>query len=189
MIMVADDRQLLLGIVGGRDDCARELWLRHGPALSALARAIVGADSSGDVVQSALCRILQSSTSQLRAIENVPAWLATLVRNEAANHLRSERRRRSRDRARLDTSCLAPLSPALSESDSLWSKVDNLPRRLREVIVLKLVAGMTFDQLSLALGLNRNTAAARYRSAMDSLRKSTHSKVQPVSLGGVGHAS
>ncbi|MGH7244426.1 MAG: RNA polymerase sigma factor [Phycisphaerales bacterium] len=188
--MPLDDRQLLLGIARGRDDCARELWSRHGTILSALARAIVGESASGDVVQSALCRILQSSTLQLRAIESVPAWLATLVRYEAANYLRSERRRRSRDRDHHESSCHQPALSlgAVPDVDSLWPRVDSLPRRLREVIVLKLVAGMTFDQLALALGLNRNTAAARYRCAMDYLRQSIGSEIQPVSPGDIANA-
>lgn len=182
--MKLDDRQLLVGITRGRDDCARELWARHGPALTALARAIVGAHSAGDVVQSALCRVLECRPAQLQAVENVPAWLAALVRREAANHLRSERRRRSRDSV---PRCSQITPVAQAHDGNLWNSVEHLPRRLREVLVLRLIAGLTFDQLSLALGLNRNTAAARYRSALVSLRASFPSNQPELSIGGPGH--
>lgn len=188
--MALDDRQLLLGITRGRDDCARALWSRHGAGLTALARAIVGQGAADDIVQSALCRVLEVSSARLREIENVPAWLATLVRRESANHLRSERRRRTRDRK--------PRAPAATPSSltvdfgmpiALWDSVDHLPRRLREVLVLKLIAGLTFDQLALALGLNNNTAAARYRAALKSLRESIASMDCELSLGGSGHGT
>lgn len=183
--MPLDDRQLLLGIARGRDDCALELWSRHGAGLTALARAIVGHEAANDIVQSALCRILEVSSTRLRTIENVPAWLAILVRHESANYLRSERRRRQRDR--LPRGNIA-WTKAPAENSGLWDSVDRLPRRLREVIVLKLIAGLTFDQLSLAIGLNRNTAAARYRQALESLRRcSASSKGCELSVGAARH--
>jgi RNA polymerase sigma-70 factor (ECF subfamily) len=184
--MPLDDLHLLLGIARGRDDCARELWSRHGAGLTALARANVGEHAASDVVQCALCRVLEISYSRLREIENVPAWLATLVRRESANHMRSERRRRQRDQVpRANAQCKAfPLEP-----DRLWDSVDRLPRRLREIIVLKLIAGLTFDQLSIALGLNKNTAAARYRAALESLRASVGQSGHELSIGGSAYGS
>ena len=46
-----------------------------------------------------------------------------------------------------------------------------MPRRYREVIVLKHIVGMTFDQLALALSANRSTVASRYRNAVARLRQ------------------
>jgi len=181
-----DDRQLLLGIARGRDDCARELWSRHGVALAALARAAVGQSAAADIVQSALCRVLEVSSSRLREIDNVPAWLSTIVRRESANYLRTERRRRRRDRTPRAT---VGAGDTFRESADLWDSVDQLPRRLREVVMLKLIAGLTFDQLSLALGLNRNTAAARYRAALESLRESVGPQPCELSVGGSRHGT
>ncbi|MBX3388892.1 MAG: sigma-70 family RNA polymerase sigma factor [Phycisphaeraceae bacterium] len=180
--MHSDDRQLLVGIARGRDDCARELWSRHGPGLTALARAIVGASAAGDVVQSALCRILEVSTWRLSRVEHVQAWLTTLVRREAANFLRAEKRRRVRDREPR-----VAVNEIAADAGGIWGAVDNLPRRFREVIVLKLIAGLSFEQLALSLGINPNTAAARYRSAIESLRESARVEDRVLSLRGTGH--
>lgn len=49
--------------------------------------------------------------------------------------------------------------------------VDSLPRHLREVIYLKHVAGLTFDQLAVALDVNRSTLASRHRQGVELLRK------------------
>lgn len=178
--MPPDDRQLLLGIARGRDDSARELWRRFGPALTALARSIVGEAAAGDVVQAAFCRILELPTARLREINDVPAWLATLVRHQATNYLRTERRQRRKARARPPAETVRP-----SHDGALWPLVERLPRRWREVIVLRLVAGLSFDQLALALGQNRSTAAARYRAALARLRESAPACEE--SPGGVGH--
>lgn len=181
------DRELLIGIARGRDDSARELWARCGFPLTELARTIVGPSAAPDVVQSALCRILECPISRLRAVESALPWLAQIVRNVAANHLRSERRRRSHNQRLAKTTHREPVPPE-AQSLSLSERLDSLPRRLREVVVLKLVAGLTFDQLALALGINRNTAAARYRSALDALRIGMVAQDSP-SLGVLTHES
>ncbi|MCH8271418.1 MAG: hypothetical protein IH985_09460, partial [Planctomycetes bacterium] len=41
----------------------------------------------------------------------------------------------------------------------------------REVVLLRHAAGLTFDQIALALDLNRHTAASRYRAAIARLRR------------------
>lgn len=106
----------------------------------------------------------------------------TLVRRESANYLRAERRRRARDRVPR-----TPTREAPPGSDGAWDVVDTLPRRLREVVVLKLVAGLTFEQIALSLHINPNTAAARYRSALELLRESTDAEDCVLSLGGTGN--
>jgi len=52
------------------------------------------------------------------------------------------------------------------ELERIDAAVASLPRRDQELIVLKHVAEMTFDQIALALATNRNTIAARYRRAV-----------------------
>lgn len=48
--------------------------------------------------------------------------------------------------------------------------LDALDEDSRELLILKHAAGLTFDQIALALNQNRNTVAARYRRAADFLR-------------------
>ena len=44
------------------------------------------------------------------------------------------------------------------------------PTEQREVIVLKVDAGLTFAELAAVLGISANTAASRYRYALEKLR-------------------
>ena len=164
--MPADDRQLLIATHKGHGPSARELWGRLSPRLNAYAAAIVrDRHAAADIVQSVFLQILCQPGHRIRAVTDVPAWLISLTRNAALNHVRSTRR----ERARL--SRIEPL-PASSQTPpaDLAGALEALPRRDREILVLKHVAGLTFDQIALALDLNRNTAAARYRSAVAKLR-------------------
>jgi RNA polymerase sigma-70 factor (ECF subfamily) len=49
--------------------------------------------------------------------------------------------------------------------------VDELPDIQREVLVMKLYAGLTFDQIGQALGEPLSTVASRYRRALDRLKE------------------
>src|SRR5262249_21205447 len=87
----------------------------------------------------------------------------------AINHLRARRR----EAARRENADPAPLRRDLHHDPfdaELEAAIDRLPRRHREMIALKHIAGLTFDQIAVATGLNRNTAAARYRAAIEALQ-------------------
>jgi len=172
-----DDRQLLLATHRGHEASARLLWDRHGARLLAHARCILRDSAAAeDAVQTVLCRLMELPRARITAVEDVPAFLAASTRREALNALRSSRREQSRRRARA-----APAAPAAAPPDSrhktvveLGPEVDralaSLPRHMREVVILKHISDLTFDQIASALATNRNTIASRYRSAMATLR-------------------
>lgn len=167
---------LLLGTRRGDQSAARALWQSHAPRLTAYARSIIrrrAADHDAeDIIQSVFCRILTLSEDDLGAVRDTGAWLAQLTRRAALNWLRTHRRDAAR-RERIAAG--ARRSPAASADPVLADAIDALPARQREVVILKHIAGLTFDQIELATGLNRNTAAARYRAAIAALRESLDS--------------
>lgn len=174
--MTVEDRQLLLDTHRGSDAAARLLWQRFAPRLLAHAAAIVGRDSAEDVVQAVLCGLLGLPRRRVAAVDDVPAFLAASTRRAALNHLRAYRRESTRRRClaeRPTTPVPHPDDPSADPStdESLRAGIDALPRRLREVVVLKHIGGLTFDQIAFALALNRNTAAGRYRSAISVLKE------------------
>lgn len=164
---------LLVATRRGDESAARALWHLYAPRLTAYARSIVRSrgtpHDADDIVQAAFCRIMDLQDHELAAVRDVGPWLARITRNTALNWLRSIRR----DTARRQQvpSYSPPHTPSATDS-TVADAVGALPPRLREVIVLKHVAGLTFDQIELATGINRNTAAARYRAALLLLRES-----------------
>lgn len=170
--MQPTDRQLLLDTHAGRETSARLLWSRHGPRLVAYASSILRRPvSAEDIVQSVFCSILTTDRRRLAEVEDAGAWLTRLTRNAALNALRTFRRERARDLASPSRDRAAPTV----EVDSLRRCLARLPRRLREVVVLKHFSGLTFDQMATATGINRATIASRYRLALDRLRSAMDS--------------
>ena len=66
---------------------------------------------------------------------------------------------------------LATLPPASMIDDQLQAAVASLPAEQREVVALKFQGGLTFAEIASAMGTSLNTAASRYRYAIDKLRR------------------
>lgn len=171
------DAQLLVRTSRGDQAAARLIWQRHGPALCAYARAILGsgcAHQADDVVQSVMCSILKTPVRKLATVIDGRLWLATLARRRCLNVLRSAGRE-SRRLARLASQSRAvgtpDAVPAGELSPRLLAALDRLPLRHREIIVLKHISSLTFDQIALSLNKNRSTLASQYHAAMNSLRE------------------
>lgn len=167
--MPLDDRQLLLRTHRGDSTAAAALWSKHAGVLRAYARTVLGhraaTDAEDDAVQAAFCRVLDTPEGTLAAVLDVRAWLLTLTRNAALMHLRSARR----ERGRRERAAATRASRAATHT-GLQAAVDALPRRLREVMVLRHIAGLSFDQLAASLGVPRSTASSRYERALRTLR-------------------
>ncbi|MBS0196466.1 MAG: RNA polymerase sigma factor [Planctomycetes bacterium] len=167
-----DDRQLLIRMHRGHEPSARLLWERYAASLAAFARAVVrDKQAAEDVVQSVMLRVLVLRREQVESVTDPLAWLAQLTRREAISQFRSMRRRERRNRL---VSHLEPTPARGPEGvlNDVRSAMERLPRKQREVIALRHASGMTFDQIALALGQNRNTVAARYRAGVEAIRAS-----------------
>jgi RNA polymerase sigma-70 factor (ECF subfamily) len=93
-------------------------------------------------------------------------WTFTVARN----HLRRAARRRARERA------LVPSPPPAGDVDvELWDVVRALPRRERELVVLRYVAGLTEAEVAATLGLASGTVARGLHDA----RARLHTMLDP----------
>jgi RNA polymerase sigma-70 factor (ECF subfamily) len=142
------------------------------------ARAIVGCTAEAeDIVQAVFCKVLQLPRAEVERVTDPASWLAQIARREAINRLRSRRRDRARRQAahalRLTGGHRGP------HDAELGAAIERLPRRLREIVVLKHVNNLTFEQIASATGVNRNTAAARYRSGIALLRSELDAACNP----------
>jgi RNA polymerase sigma-70 factor (ECF subfamily) len=146
-------------------------WLdRHGAALVLLARQRVASRADAeDVVQEAFVRFWRS---RRRAIDPV-AFLYTCVRRYALDWQRNRGRRIVREQAAARPEAEA-LFARRAEQDERREAVEGalatLPEAQREVLVMKIWGGLSFPQIATALGIPANTAASRYRYALDRLR-------------------
>ncbi|MGI8891074.1 MAG: RNA polymerase sigma factor [Chthoniobacterales bacterium] len=141
-----------------------------GPSLLLFARRWTDSRAEAeDVVQDAFVRFWR----QQRALGN-RALLYAMVRSTALDRLRSNQRRARREAAAAHESepHLEPQFNELDESQQLLvAAVERLPGEQREVVTLKIWNELTFAEISEVLEISRNTAASRYRYALETLRK------------------
>jgi len=186
----AVDHALLSRTARGDDAAARMLWSVIGPRLVALARGMLryygGEAAAMDVVQTVLCRVVGSDRSVIADVDDVAAWLSRGVRNECLNYRRTIDRRDARESVVRDSTVRDSLNPGHTPdpADSfaqLNDALGKLPENLREILLLKHAAGLTFDQMALSLHENRSTIATRYSKALKLLREATDEKPQAAS--------
>lgn len=167
------DQILLRACRRGDESAARALHSRLSPPLVAYAKAVLrDAGLAEDAVQAAFCRLFRVSVREVDRVDSPRAWLARIVRREALTIIRGNKRLAQRLRRWADGRDPAFGEPreVVGELQEIGRIVQTLPRRLSEVIVLKHVCALTFDEIAAALNINRNTAASRYRAAVERLR-------------------
>jgi RNA polymerase sigma-70 factor, ECF subfamily len=85
------DASLVAGLISGSREAYREAIARHGRAMLAVARAIVGPAHAEDIVQEAWVTVFNKIQGfEQRA--SLATWLNRIVSNAAISHLRKSRR-------------------------------------------------------------------------------------------------
>ncbi len=96
------------------------------------------------------------------------ALVFATIRRRAIDLARRNERRGLRELVAPEWFC-APADES-DHDEELECAVKTLPPNLREVVVLKIWSELTFQQVADTLGIPLNTAASRYRYALDHLR-------------------
>jgi RNA polymerase sigma-70 factor (ECF subfamily) len=97
------------------------------------------------------------------------ALVFATIRRRAIDLARREQRRERREQAAPQWFASNPEEPGFDAE--LESAVKALPPHLREVVVLKTWSALTFQEIAETLGIPLNTAASRYRYAVERLRE------------------
>jgi RNA polymerase sigma-70 factor (ECF subfamily) len=147
-------------------DRLAELYDRHAAALFRYAVVLVAdRTAAADVVQQVFLKAARGGAGADPA-----AYLRRAVRNECFSLLRARRREivKAVDAHLLELVEGADEQPA--ERIALEQALRTLPPEQREVVHLKVWEGMTFQEIAEATDETLNTAASRYRYAMEKLR-------------------
>jgi RNA polymerase sigma factor (sigma-70 family) len=115
-------------------------------------------DAAAEAVAEAIARAWEQIRKG-REIESLDAW----VRVVALNHARRTFRRRTAERRaqerliRIDPEPVDTVEAAQGPQGSLVELVDTLPRRQREIVVLRYVLGLSAQEIGDELGISRGT--------------------------------
>jgi RNA polymerase sigma-70 factor (ECF subfamily) len=143
----------------------------HGSALALYAAQWT--DAADDCVQDALVEL----AGQRVLPENAVAWLYRVVKNRALNAARGERRRRKRETRVAERRLKAVNSKSFDrwDAETVSEAIERLTENQREVVVMRIWGGLTFDQISTALSMSVSTAHRIYHQALRELHKQLES--------------
>jgi RNA polymerase sigma-70 factor (ECF subfamily) len=142
-----------------------ESWLAaHGPAAQLYARQFAAsAEDAEDALHDGFLRFWP----RRQQARDPLAFFYACVRSAALDRRRRDTRRHKRDLAAAPRD-VAP-GPGLAQREAIAAALAQLPEPQREAVVLKIWAGLTFQQMADATGESINTLSARYRYAMEKL--------------------
>ncbi|WAC18434.1 sigma-70 family RNA polymerase sigma factor [Luteolibacter sp. SL250] len=170
--MMADDsHNLLLRFSRHRsDEAIRTLVQRHSPLVFATAlRRLNGDHSAAQDVTQEVFTLLARKAATLQGVF-VSGWLHRQACRRAANHVRTEQRRRQREKIAgeaMDTTTGTGDSPFLfRELDEALLK---LPAPEHDAVILRFFEGKDYRQLGLRLGITEEAARKRVKRSLDRL--------------------
>ena len=150
------------------------IYRRHRQGLYTLSLSITRCPSRAeDAVQEAFARLWQSGA---RPSGDPVAYVFAAVRNAAVDQLRHrgpEEFGPDPPVSIFDGRAADPASAAADaeRAEAARRAMEALPVDQREVVVMKIYGGLTFEQIAEALGRPVSTAASRYRRALQRLRE------------------
>ena len=159
-------------------NCAKGLAERGAAALAELfdlaaprsvryARALTGnQEDAEDALQAAFVRVALYPKA-LADADHSWAYLLRIVRNQALKLI--QKKRVHEERSQEEDAWAQENSIDFEAQQLVQQSLEKLPSRQSEVVVLKIWEGMTFAEIAEVLGESPNTAASRYRYALQKL--------------------
>jgi RNA polymerase sigma-70 factor (ECF subfamily) len=161
---------LVAGLAKGQEDSFALAYDRFGPALFRTAWLLLGSrEEAEDAVQDVFVGLVRARR-QLATIENLRAYLFAALRHATAERARCRRRRRSVSLEAVEEPATASPRREDEQALRLEQALRILPAEQRELVALKIESDLTFAEIAVVLAISPNTAASRYRYALEKLR-------------------
>lgn len=142
----------------------------HFASLTLFARQWNAVDAE-DIVQTVFLSLIQENHKRGRP-ENPTAWLYRSVRNEAVNRWRSDRRRKNREEnhARPNVPTFQKKGDSSLDALEVADALDRLPSEKREIVLLRIWGGLSFDEIAGAVEKSRSTVFRLYRDGLEAMK-------------------
>ncbi len=153
-----------------RADEVQTLYQQHGPGLLLYACSLLGRKHEAeDVLQQVFMKLLEQNMIP----EDPRPYLFRSVHNVALNLIRSENKQ-------VELAEIEPWFEAPQQDHAalvtLTIELMHVPYEQRQVLVLHIWGGLSFDEIGSVLTVSANTAASRYRYALQKLRANMQPK-------------
>ena len=161
------------------NELLENLYRQHRQGLYSFALSIVRSpDLAEDAVQNAFAKLFHQSNQKESALRNgnAVAYVFRTVRNSAIDLQRSDARKRRLSEALFDkyqppdeSNCPSERLLTRERDELLRVAINQLSDSDRESVILKLFAGLTFEEAGKVAGTSPKTIATRYRRAIGKL--------------------
>lgn len=151
-------------IRSGEREAFDEMYRRFAPMVHGIVLARVPHDEAQDIVQDVFLTAY-NKLDTLRDNFAVGAWLATIARNRAAEFYRH-----AKPTEELSEEISGKLN-RLNEANEILESIRSLPDAYRETLVLRLVEGMTGNEIAERTGLKPESVRVNLHRGMELLRQ------------------
>ncbi len=152
------------------DDDYEEWFRANLGRVQRAARRILGTDAEADdVAAEAFARALVR-WSKVRALPHRDAWVIRVASNLAIDEIRRRTRRERVVMVQRAAATLPDTTDASAERIALALALGRLPRRQREVLTLRYLAGLPEAEVAAVMGLSRNTVKTHAGRALNAMR-------------------
>ncbi len=159
---------LVDGARGGRPEALASLYRAHGAALYRLAYRLTGTREDAEDVLHDVFVGLPEALARYEERGNLAGWLKRVTARVALGRVRSRKRR-----GEVPLELAGPGSEPLADPDgiALQVAVNQLPNRLRDVIVLKEIEGYSHREVADLLGISVVASRVRAHRGLARLRQ------------------
>lgn len=177
-----EDRRLLKRLKRGDRDALRLIYEKYeGDLLTLAGNLLRDPGTAQDVVQDVFLGLVRSAP-RLRLRRTLRAYLATAVANRARDHCRRQARERFvplDDAGPVPAGSDGPVQMVIrsDEMQRLRAAVEELPYEQREVLMLRVHAGLKFREIAEHQGVSLKTAISRHQYGLDKLRSMLNGEV------------
>ncbi len=169
-----EDELLKFGLKLGRPDALRRIYEKYLNYLLSVAMAFLNDGHAAEDIVHDVFVSLAKSPERFRLTGNLKHYLATCVANRARDRLRSSKRVTARlhtiDEPELEN---GPPENGLicdEQARQVYEALARIPCEQREVIALRLKAGMGLKQIARIQNASYGAVQARYRRGIEALR-------------------
>ena len=175
---ICDDDELIRSVQQGSLEAFNTLYERYFPAVYRRVRYVVPEADVEDITQDIFIAVMKS-LKNFRFEAQFSTWLRTLVNRQVADFYRS--RKPKFETFSLDTELDDPdremdfsVEDRTSSRDDillLRQELRNLPDNYREIIMLRFVEGLQFDEIARVQGQSLEATKSLFRRAISTLQK------------------
>jgi RNA polymerase sigma-70 factor, ECF subfamily len=166
------ERLLVVRAQAGDEAAFAELVERYSPRLRYFLRKLLAsADGPEDALQDVWLDVVRN-LSRLNDPQALVAWLYRIARDRAYGRLRKTRLMEPIDESQLvDAASADEIDFSVEDATRIHAALDELPSEQREVLVLRFLEDMSYEQIARVVGCQLGTVRSRIHYGKQALRR------------------